>query len=160
WLSINTASYQGFRNSQGEAAVIYPIAFSTQGGAPTLTAAQNRNAIAALKTAIDRNYSYRDRLKVDWNKQFTNFSPKLESAQTPHQFAILAAQMLAPAQDKHLWVKYKSVIVPTDKRQAEQNFNFETMQKQVPSWKQKSTCVFTGQFDGGIAYILITSWNL
>jgi hypothetical protein len=157
WLSINNQSFQNFRNLHGEAAVPYPIQFTTK--APQRTSEQNRHAIAALRRAIDDDYSYRDRLKVDWDKQFMDYAAKLESAASARRFCAVAAEMLAPAKDLHLWLQYKSSEIPTTRRRLDGNFNFKTLQKQVPELKQLSASVLSGRFDDGIAYIMIASWE-
>lgn len=158
-FSINSRSYQGFCNLKGEPAEPYPVAFSTLGKGPQLTPARNRAALTALKTAIDRNYSQRDRLKVDWDRRFADFSPRLEAANTPRKFGELAAELLAPAQDQHLWLTLNSTLIPTDHRPTQVNFNLPVLHRQVPGWKQLSGSVVTGSFGGGIAYLLIASWD-
>ena len=117
WLSINSDRFTNFRSKTGEIAEPYPISFRTAAGkaaaaATKLTAAENRKAIEQLRRGVDEDYSYRDRLKVDWGKLFKEASPMLEAAETQKQFALGAAKMLGAAEDMHLWLKVGEELTP------------------------------------------------
>ena len=96
-LSINSQTFQNFRGQNGEPATPYPILFSTAPAkdGPKLTKEENRNAIAALRKAIDENYAHRDLKKLDWDKLFAANDSAMQNAQTPRQFAHAAAKLLA-----------------------------------------------------------------
>jgi len=167
WLSINSDRFTNFRNPQGEPAVAYPIAFRTapragSGQDPTSSAAElsgrNREALGHLRRAINDDYSYRDRRSVNWDDRFKLFAPKLESASSTKAFAETAAQLLAPAEDIHLWLEADGQVVPTYRRYSTGNVATASLPQRIPGWRQRSSIVFTGAFDDGIRYVCIRSW--
>ncbi len=102
WLSINSDRFKNFRGANGESAEPYPISFTTAAAGAAakpkaaLTPEQNARAIDALRTAIDDDYAYCDRLKIDWNKELTEREAKLKAAKTPNEFARETAALLRP----------------------------------------------------------------
>ncbi len=166
WLSINSSSFKNFRSRDGEPAVPYSIAFQTgkpTGGDSTNGAARrlvllNREAVFHLKRALDEDYSYRDLRQVDWEQRFKEFTPRLEAAASPRRFADLAAQLLAPAQDIHLWLRVGEENVYTWQRRAAWNVATSLLPRQIPHWQARNGIVSTGQFEDGIRYLFIRSW--
>ena len=165
WLSINSGSFGNFRGTNGESAAPYPISFRTrlrtpaeEAAAPARRTALDREAVAILKQAVDEDYSYRDLRKVDWEQQFREFSPRLESAGQARRFAELAAQMLAPAQDVHLWLRVEGEIIPSYRRRAAWNVAVNRLPRFVPSWQRRSEVICTGEYGDGIRYLYIGGW--
>ncbi|WP_428938266.1 S41 family peptidase [Fontivita pretiosa] len=181
-LSINSKTFTNFRNRAGESAVPYPITFTTgtareaaastapvsptapvamptTAPATTLPAESNRRAIAQLRRAIDQQYAHRDSRKVDWPARFEQFSPRLQTAPTRAEFASLAAEMLAPASDPHLFVRAGAQTVATCPAQADDNLNFALLPKLIPQWRDHEATAYTGQFPDGVAYLLIMTWS-
>ena len=161
-LSINGGSFWNCRSAAGEPAAAYPISFKTArpGAAPTpaLTPEQNRAAVAKLKEAIDQHYSYRDRLKLDWEKLLADAAPGLEAARTPGEFARATARLFGPAKDAHVGVGVGKIRFPTYSRSVNANINVRVLSRLVPQWKAHNNTVATGRFDDGVAYILIGGW--
>jgi len=163
WLSINSHTFTNFMSVKGEPAVPYPIRFWTataNGDRPRtqLSLQDNRAAIAELRRAIMEDYSYRDRLKVDWAKTFAEHTEKLEQAETPAAFAREAGKLLEAAQDVHIWLEAGKATFGSYKRRATYNVNVETLAKSVPGWSERSSCVATGRFEDGIGYVMIRTW--
>ncbi|MCA9240774.1 MAG: Ig-like domain-containing protein, partial [Planctomycetales bacterium] len=106
WLSVNSDRFQNFTNKAGEPAVPYPIQFRTAKapGGETSPEEQNRQAFEVLREAVMENYSYRDRLGIDWQSRFARAEAPLAAAKNADEFAQLAALLLAKAKDKHLWL--------------------------------------------------------
>jgi hypothetical protein len=164
WLSINSHTFTNFRSAKGEPAVPYPIRFTTRSGKvrdkhEKLTVEENRAAITELRRAIMEDYSHRDRLKVDWAKEFEKYTEKLEQAETPAKFAEQAGRLLAAAEDVHIWLKVGPATFPSYRRHVAPNVNLDTLAKTVPGWKVRSSCVTTGRFEDGIGYIMIHTWQ-
>jgi hypothetical protein len=157
WLSINNPSFQNFKNPAGESAVPYPISFSTSGGRK-LTPDVQKQAIEQLRKAIDQNYSYRDRLKIDWDKIFAESAPRLEKAETAKAFARQAGEMLAVARDIHMYLRVGESTFPTFRRSVPGNLDLRLLPRVVPQWNDQQG-VATGRFDDGIAYVMIASWG-
>ena len=183
--SANSKTFKGFMSKRGFSAVPYPIQFKTagaaagraaQGEAPDvaahnlaspdhdaaarLTLDQNRESIEILKEAIDQDYSYRDRTHVDWAKQFTRYTPEMEKASTPLEFAKVVAKLLEPADDLHLSVEAEGqVMYPWNGRVPPANFSIPELQRIVPGWAEHGSLVATGSFPAGPQYILIRLWD-
>ena len=162
-LSINCLSYKNFKNTKGEPAESYPIEFRTgsgkEGAKAEMLTADNVEAIEELRKAIDEKYSYRDLRKVDWDGLFDKYSPAMKDAKTQREFAAAAAELLANAEDVHIWVKVGDKTIGGFKRSITQNYNRKVLEESVPGWQKRSAVVFTGQFNDGIGYILIDSWS-
>ncbi|MCK6485918.1 MAG: hypothetical protein HUU22_07970 [Phycisphaerae bacterium] len=161
-LSINCPAAQNFRGVDGTPAEMYPISFRTAsrrgGTSPKVTRDENQAAIAALRRAIDEHYSYRDLRRVDWNKAFAEYAPKLEKAETAAEFGRQAAKLLAKARDIHILVRVGETPIASHRRSVRPNCELPCLERTVPGWRQRSKCVFTGRFDDGIGYIMITTW--
>jgi hypothetical protein len=158
-LSINSESFQNFRNAQGEAAVPYPIHFVTASVAPPLTPAANDAAIAKLREALANDYAYLDVHRVDWDAAFAEATPKLEHAKMARQFAIAAGKLLAKANDMHIWLKVGETTVPAAIRRVDPNCGIPALMQLVPNFAAKSSIVMTGQFDDGIGYVMIREFS-
>jgi Peptidase family S41/Bacterial Ig-like domain len=161
-LSINSTRFAGFRNKAGEPAVPYPIAFSTAPDAPArpaLTAEQNTAAVERLRTALQKQYSYREMRGVNWEKLLQERPASLTAAKTPRQFANETAKLLAAAKDMHIWLEVNGKTIPCWHRDVPRNINLSTLGKLVPVWKQRSREVGSGRFPDGIGYILIATWS-
>ncbi|HEV8605371.1 MAG TPA: S41 family peptidase [Tepidisphaeraceae bacterium] len=161
WLSINSTRFTNFRSKAGESAEPYVIAFSTGAGANAKPASPemikaNREAMARLKKAILEDYSYVDLRKIDWQKQFAEFAPRLESAGGPAEFANTAGKLLAVAQDVHLAMRAGDRRIVTWKRDVFPAMNFELM-KSIPMWMKRHNFVYSGMFSNGARYLCITS---
>jgi hypothetical protein len=161
WLSINGGRFTNFRSATGESSIPYPIAFSTRASATTQPAAPhiaaaNKEAIAKLKKAVLQDYSYFDLRKVDWEKQFAEYAPKLEAAAGPAEFATLAARMLSAAQDVHVAVRAGDRRMVTHKRDVFPAMNFHQLERTIPQWTKRHDFVYSGIYPNA-HYLCITS---
>jgi hypothetical protein len=160
WLSINGTRFTNFRSANNEPAVPYPIAFSTRGSDKPASPEQikaNREAVGKLKKIILEDYSYFDLRKVDWEKQFAEFAPKMEAAAGPAEFATTAAKMLSAAQDIHLSMRAGERRIYTHTRDVFPGMNFQLLQKTVPQWTKRHDFVYSGVYPDGIRYLCITT---
>lgn len=160
-FSVNCPTRKNFTNLAGESAVAYPISFRTSdkaGGGPKLTAEQNRNAIAALRRAVDEQYSYRDLHKVDWKSRFAEFDARLAAAETPAAFAHGVAKLMSPAEDVHVNVQVGEFTLPTHRRTYVANWNEHVLGSILKSPTDRGPVVASGRLEGDIGYILVRSW--
>jgi hypothetical protein len=163
-LNINSDTFKGFASKAGQPAESYPIQFKTRaaGAAPAeadVTPEQNKEALAALTQAIDQDYGYRDRKKIEWPKEIAKRREKLENAKSANEFARLTAHLLRLAEDAHVSVQAGDVQIGTRTNSAPPNSNYQTLQKLVPNWEEHESGIVTGRFDdaaGAIGYILFS----
>jgi len=165
WLSLNSDRFINFRGANGEPCVPHPVSFRTsgKGGAPgaagqKLDAAANKEAVARLQRAIDKDYSYRDLRHVNWPDRFRDFAPRWTAATTPRLFADIAAELLSPAEDIHLWMRVGDETIGTYTHMAPWNVSLSNLSHFIPQWKEHSPIVFGGLFPDGIRYIAIRNW--
>jgi len=119
----------------------------------------NTDAVNKMRRAIDVKYSYRDLRGIDWDKMFDKYSPLMERAKTPREFAEITARMLANAKDMHLWVKINGETIGSFERNITRNYKTYLLERIVPGWHRYNERVSTGRFDNGIGYIMINSWS-
>ena len=164
WISVNSQRFQNFRNRQGEPAIPYPISFTTgasEGGVDT-TLEKNADNVAAvdqLKQALATQYSFRDRLGIDWPALIESKRGQLDAAPDTKAFAQLAATLLSKAQDKHLWFMVGEEQFPTYVRPVTPNVNVERLSELVPAWKEHSSVLASGSWEDGVGYVRIDTWD-
>ena len=163
-MSINSDTFTGFRNRSGEPALPQPLSFRTRRAGHTaepvesLSPEINRAAIQALRKTIDANYSYRDRLKIDWDQMIAAQTPAMTAAKTPNQFARAVAKLLRAAQDAHVHVRAGDRTIGTHVNPNPPNFNLQTLRRVVPEWKVHQGGVVTGKYSDEIGYLLVPGW--
>jgi hypothetical protein len=109
-----------------------------------------------LKKAILEDYSYFDLRKVDWEKEFSEFAPKLEAASGPAEFATTAAKLLSAAQDVHVAMRAGDRRIVTHKRDVFPAFNFKLLERTVPQWTKRHDFVYSGVYPNA-HYLCIAS---
>lgn len=170
YFSANCPSAGNFRNAAGESAIPYAVPFHTapaaeqgDGGASPdedkLTPEINDAAIDTLRDLIQHRYSYRDRLGLDWDTLFEQYAPQLRAATTPRHFIAPLVALLGQAKDKHVKIRLGDELLPTYISQVRPNANDTLLRRTVPHWRELSPGVYAGQFDDGIGYLRIDSWN-
>ena len=159
WLSINSDRFRNFRSTAGDSAVPHPISFRTEKGTTKRDSnAEHAEAAMILKRAINEDYSYHDLHGVNWDERFAQYTNRLGAAGSAGEFARIAAELLAPAKDIHLWFEVDGEIVPTFQRTAAWNINLRSLPGRVERWSRRNAVVSTGKFADGIGYVLIRSW--
>ncbi|MEW6277894.1 MAG: S41 family peptidase [Candidatus Eremiobacterota bacterium] len=151
-FGVNQGRNQGFRNLAGEPAEAAEFRFATRGGA-------RADATQILEEAIERRYSYRDRVVKDWKGLFDRARPALKAARTPMEFAEVAAAVLKAARDPHLNLQVGEKLVPTYPIDLSPNADPARLAKLVPGWKRQNQQVVTGRWPDGVGYLLIASWT-
>jgi hypothetical protein len=162
-FSVNCDSAQQCQSRQGVPAIAYPIAFRTRAaGAPPaalLTGDQQRRVWEQLATLINENYSYRDRLGIDWSKHWQATRGEQEQPISASAMARRLAASLQVADDPHLAVKLNSFTLGTLHRAMPvANFNGKTVGKYVKSLVNHQGGIATGVIDNDVGYLLIASW--
>ena len=163
-FGINCPSAKNFRSVRGEPVEPVWVRFMTGSGrrreqGKAFSLDRNKEAMEELRRAIDEDYSYRDLRQVNWEELFDRFGPAMEQAKDARGFAEAAAELLAHAEDAHIWVKIDDETVGGFKREIRRNYNMEVLKNIVPGWQQLGSVVYTGRYTDGIGYIHIGSWG-
>lgn len=165
-FGINSPSFKNFKSASGEPAEVLVVQFQTTGedGQPSQTTPaaskeDNQQAIAALRSAIDDHYSYKELKNLDWDALFRQYRERLAEAETPLAFAQTAGLLLAHAKDRHIWLSVGDQTVPAYQNPVTANANFKLLPKLVPAFKKHNAYVCTGKFPDGIGYIYIDGWS-
>ena len=162
-FSINSERHQGFQGTDGTPAEPLVVRFHTRRASSGESARRELSpevvnaAIEKLHQLVDRRYSYRDRLGVDWEARFRAHREELGNARTPRAFANAAAALLGAARDVHIWLVVGGETVPTCRRDVRRNFDLAGIRKAVPEFAPLDRAVFTGRFPDGTAYLLLGS---
>jgi len=119
----------------------------------------NHSAVEKLQKAIDENYSYRDRLNIDWSKRFEEFQPKFQAAADKEAFAKTTVEFLSAAKDPHMWLKVDNRTIGTHQMNLRPNFNPRLIPKLIPQWKQIGKIGLTGSWPDGIRYVAFGTWD-
>lgn len=166
-FGINSPSFKNFKSISGEPAEVLIVTFRTAGkdGVPdesteeTLTPEENQAAFDALKIAITKNYSYRNLKELDWEALLEEYKARFLEVETPEKFVSIAKLLLSKAKDKHIWFQIGSRTIPCYINPVSANINPKLVKDLVPDFKKESEIVYSGQFNDGIAYIMIDSWS-
>src|SRR5687767_2448086 len=121
--------------------------------------AANQSAVERLKRAIDQDYSYRDRLKIDWAKRFEEFEPRFLAAADKAAFEQVAKEFLCAAKDPHIWINDGKRNLGTHQLDLRPNFNPRLLSKLLPQWKQQGKVGVTGSWPDGVRYVAIGTWD-
>lgn len=165
-FGINSRRHKGFHSVAGEPVVPYVVKFRTRGEKGNVSASgsqareANRQAVEALREAIDKHYSYKELRDVDWDALFDRNADVLLAADNPMAFARAAGLMLATTEDKHIWLKVGIQHVPAYVHPTAPNANPGLLKKLVPNFAIRNGNIATGAFPDGIGYIYIEKWSL
>ena len=117
------------------------------------------DATQELRQAVERDYSYRDLRHVDWSEQFSQFTPRLRAASSTAEFAKLASDLLARAEDIHITVQAGESVLQPFQRNTAPNYEMAIIPKLVPDVRSDHRCVSFGHAGEGIGYLVIGQWT-
>lgn len=163
-IGINGATKRNFKSKTGLPVSPIVLTFKTvvAGGNPGGASASSEKQVEAvrqLRQAIEQRYSYRDVHVMDWTAAWREFEPRLLAAKQPREFAVIAGEMLAGAQDAHIWLIEGGEIVPAFRRTVTPNVNIQLLPRLIAGWSQKHPMVAVGEAAQGVGYIIIHSWE-
>jgi Peptidase family S41 len=155
-LDLACAGSAGFRSTDGQSLRPHAWRFATRGqalpeGAAALTAER-------LFRAIERNYSYRDRLGIDWSDIAQTHHDALLSAPDGAALALRAAEVLANAQDPHISVRWNDATIGTWQRTAVANVDLRSVQKTFPKLDRIGKVGLRATTEDGIGYVHVATF--
>jgi hypothetical protein len=119
----------------------------------------NGTAVERLKRAIDQDYSYRDRLKIDWEKRFEEFEPRFLAAADTVAFEQVVKEFLSAAKDPHIWINDGKRNLGAHQLDLRPNVNARLIPKLMPQWKQHGKIAVTGSWPDGVRYVAFGTWD-
>jgi len=155
-MELSCAGSSGFRSATGQRLPPLPWQFATTG--PELQNAVADEAATKLFLLLRDQYSYRDRLGIDWNELELNSRDDLRAS--PH-FAALALRikdLLANAQDPHISVRWMDATLSTCQRAGTPNFDLRGLQKTLPKLERIGRIGLRARTDDGIGYLSCSSF--
>jgi hypothetical protein len=122
-LSINTARFGNFKDTEKRSAVPYLLVFRTKGDAPAgdktssnippPTPEHLSKTFYLLWNHMRRHYSYFELKNIDWEGWKQKHREEVVSATTTEEFINRLAAALADLQDGHVWIETAGRQVPT-----------------------------------------------
>lgn len=155
-LDLACAGSSGFRSVDGQSLRPHPWRFATRGeplvdGAAALTAER-------LFQVIERNYSYRDRLGIDWSDLAQTHHDALLSAPDGAALALRIAEVLATAQDPHISVRWQDALIDTWQRTAIANIDLRSVQKTFPQLDHIGSIGLRATTADDIGYLYVSTF--
>jgi hypothetical protein len=155
-LDLACAGSSGFRSAEGVNLRPQPWRFATRGqpladGAAALTAER-------LFQAIERHYSYRDRLGIDWSDVAHGHHDALLAAPDGAALALRVAEVLGTAQDPHISVRWNDATLGTWQRTAVANIDLRSVQKAFPKLARIGRVGMRASTDDGIGYLYVATF--
>lgn len=159
-VGINSARYTGFKNADGVPVPPSVLRFTTQAAtnAPALSGS-HADAVRRLREAVERRYSHRETRAADWTSLWPRFEPRLKTAASAREFAVVAGEMLAATRDPHIWLEVGGETVAAFRRNVPPNVAPELLPRLVAKWSQPNKVVATGWAAPRVGYIAINSWS-
>jgi Peptidase family S41 len=121
--------------------------------------AANSKAAETLLAAIERDYSYHDRLGIDWTKRWGQFKERFQTAPDKDEFARITVEFLSAAEDLHIWIKDGNRTIGTHKADLRPNFNPRLLPKLMPQLKQIGRIAVVGGWPDGVRYVAFGTWD-
>lgn len=159
-VGINSARHTGFKSAGGVPVQPLTLRFTTRAAASATTALlAHADAVRQLRQAVEHHYSHRETRVADWASLWPRFEPRLKTAASAREFAVVAGEMLAATRDPHIWLEVGGETVPAFRRNVPPNVVPALLPRLVAKWTQPSKVIATGWAAPRVAYIAISSWN-
>ncbi len=155
-LDLACAGTAGFRAADGGALPVTPWRFATAG--EPLPPGAAAAATTKLFAAIRDHYSYRDRLGIDWAALEHTRGDELRAAADGPALALSVADLLAPAQDPHVTVRWRDGVLPTWRRDVAGNFDQRGLQRVLGEVARVGRSALSARTDDGIGYLLVPTF--
>lgn len=146
----------GFRSAAGTAVRPRPWRFATAGRPLADGAAET--AARGLFAAIRDRYAHRDRLGVDWDAVARRHGEWLLAAPDGPALALRCAEVLAPARDPHVGVRWHHVPLPAQHAPTPVPIDRRALQAAFPQLEAVGSSGFAGRTADGIGYLLVASF--
>lgn len=159
-LSLNCPAASNFRSAKGVALAPVPWSFTTLPAKlpdPVAQKSRNTKALETLLKTLAEHYSYYDLRVKDWTKLEKEFHAPLVNAKTDRAWASIAARMLTPTQDIHMYLRCGDSTFPTGTRAIDPLYRDNLLAKYVKTQPAGEQALY-GKTDDGIGYLMISGW--
>ena len=152
-MDLSCSGSGGFRSRDGVRVPPTPWRIATRG--QPLAEGQAAETVVRLFRTIDEQYSYRERLGIDWAELERTHHDDLYAAPDGPALALRVATMLATAQDPHISVRWGESTLGTHQREVLANFDVRGVQKTFPKLSRIGRNGLAARTDDGIGYLFV-----
>lgn len=161
-LGLNCQAFRNFASAEGVVFVPQAWSFATL---PSVLPDQveqkkrNRKAFEALQKQLAESYSYYDLRVKDWDKRFGAAKSDLLLAKTDRVWASLAARLLKPADDIHMYLRLGERTYPVGTRAIDSLYRRKLVEKEFALKPAANDQALFGRNEDGIGYLMIAGWG-
>ncbi|MFO1076933.1 MAG: S41 family peptidase [Planctomycetota bacterium] len=155
-LDLSCTGSAGFRSRAGQRLEPTPWRFATAG--PAIPRADAERAAGALFRLLAQQYSYYDRLGIDWEDLGARSRERLAGAGCMASLALEVANLLAVPQDPHISVGWGDATIPTFQRCAVLNYDERGVRRLLPGLEPVGRIGLAARTEDGIGYLQIGSF--
>ncbi len=146
----------GFRSQAGGMLAPTPWRIATRG--EPLPPGDGALAAKLLFEGVSDQYSYRDRLGIDWNELERTFHDDMVNAADGPALALLVTEVLSTAQDPHITVRWEECTLPSWRRPVVANIDLRSVQTVFPKLARVGKTALSGRTDDGIGYLYVPTF--
>jgi hypothetical protein len=113
-------------------------------------------------SAFDKEYSYFEYKKLNWDSLRTVYAPRISAVSTQEQLIDVLKEMVAPLRDVHIWFTTPAgAQVPTYQPTAFRNWELNSWRAELQQheWKPQPTNWGYAMLAGRIPYLYFGAWN-
>lgn len=160
-LGLNGPSNYGFQSKVGQPSAPKPLWFRTaaKGEHAAFTDQEAQRAFQELSRLVRERYSHRERLGIDWTARLDRFEEQLRAARHPFTFGCAAAELLAVAEDPHLFLRWEGMVLPGFLHAPPPSHNIRAVGARLRDLKQHSNNVLSGLLADDVGYLCIATWE-
>lgn len=156
-IGLNSPSRQNFRSVEGVPLEPRPLRFSTRDLATTPE--ENDAVIARLGELLTTQYSYRDRLGIDWPERLEAARAELRDAPSSLALAIRLDGFLAGLEDPHVHLTLGAFRFATDERARPTNFDPQAWLRAGVAFREHGAGVRSADLGEGVAGVFVPTWT-
>ena len=125
----------------------------------SLIEVDSSNSFEVMVDDMDRNYSYFEHKKIDWDKLVHKYRDAATLAESPEQFKKTILKMLAEMNDMHVWINHgqQRFLKAKKNSQAAANFDFSIVDADLSNKKTIKNFALVGLTSDGFGYVRVTS---
>lgn len=155
-LDLSAPGTNGFVDKAGQRLEHTPWRFATAG--PPIARAEAERTATTLFRLLAEQYSYRDRLGIEWSDFQTRSIERIATAGNMSALVLEIANVLAVPQDPHITLGFGATTLPTFQPNAILNYDERGLRAVLPGVQPIGSIGMQARTDDGIGYLQIRSF--